>query len=329
MAAAKKKAAAAAGARLRRKRKVEPSASGIGPAEMGSAVAPDDLRALANEIGKDGGAVLATYREPYLGKWVIFAALPIDSVEPTPYQRDLSETHVNRLAGAIERTGLFLDPIVVVRAGPAKYWTPNGLHRRTALGKLGAKAIVALVLPDRKLAFEILALNTEKAHNLREKALEVVRMHRALAGIEDVAEDRYAFQFEEPALITLGLMYERRPRFSGGAYQSVLRKCEAFLSEPLSAALGRREARAQKIEALDDAVNGVIERLTARGIKSPYLRAFVVARINPPRFKKDAAPADFDATFDKMLASAAKFDADKVRTEEIARTGGAPEEPGA
>ena len=47
--------------------------------------------------------------------------------------------------------------------------------------KLGAKSVIALVVPDAEVAFKILALNTEKAHNLKEKSLETIRMLRALA----------------------------------------------------------------------------------------------------------------------------------------------------
>jgi hypothetical protein len=56
------------------------------------------------------------YREPYGGRWVILAALPIELVEPTPFQRNLSDTHVRKLALVIRKGGRFLDPIIVVRA---------------------------------------------------------------------------------------------------------------------------------------------------------------------------------------------------------------------
>ena len=81
----------------------------------------------------------------------------------------------------MEKIGLFLDPIIAIRHED-KYWTPNGNHRLQALKKLGVRTVVALLVPDPQVAFKILALNTEKAHNLREKSLETIRMARALAG---------------------------------------------------------------------------------------------------------------------------------------------------
>ena len=83
----------------------------------------------------------------------------------------------------IEKIGRFLDPIIAIRHDDA-YWTPNGNHRLQALKKLGAKTVIALLVPDPQVAFKILALNTEKAHNLREKSLETIRMARALAGAQ-------------------------------------------------------------------------------------------------------------------------------------------------
>lgn len=73
---------------------------------------------------------------------------------------------------------------------------------------LGAKSIIALVIPEPSAAYQILALNTEKAHNLREKALEVIRMYKELVQLDEAIDETYALEFEEPALITLGLCYE-------------------------------------------------------------------------------------------------------------------------
>ena len=198
-------------------------------------------------------------------------------------------------------------------------------HRTEAVRKIGGRAIIALVLPDRAVAYKILALNTEKAHNVREKALEVVRMARSLAGIEPRPERDYALEFEEPPLLTLGLCYEQRGRFSGGAYHALLKRIDAFLDDPLQQALEIRAARAAKLFELDDAVTAAIEALRAMGLESPYLRAFVVARINPLRFQR-SVDAPYEVTIDKMLAAAKAFDAASVRPDHLAKVAGPPPE---
>ena len=70
---------------------------------------------------------------------------------------------------------------------------------------LEAKSIVAIVVQEAAAAYQILAMNTEKAHNLREKSLEVIRMYKELARLDGAPEETYALEFEEPAFITLGL----------------------------------------------------------------------------------------------------------------------------
>src|SRR4029434_4861899 len=170
---------------------------------------------LATHIEEDGGAVLASYRDPFGGTAVILAALPIDRVEPTPYQRDPSQPHVKRLMTVIEKVGRFLDPVVLVHHD-GTYWTPNGNHRLQAMKKLGARSIVGLLLPDEEVAFKILALNTEKAHNVKEKSLETIRMARALAERRTVRERDFAFEFEQAPYLTLGAAYEERRGLSGG-----------------------------------------------------------------------------------------------------------------
>ena len=278
---------------------------------------------LADQIVEDGGAVLAKYREPFGGTPAVLATLPIERVEPTPYQRDPSDAHVKRLMTVIETLGRFLDPIITIRHDDS-YWTPNGNHRLQAMRKLGGKSVVALVVPDAEVAFKILALNTEKAHNLKEKSLETIRMLRALADDRPSREEReFAFEFDQPAFLTLGAAYEERPRLSGGAYQSVLRRIDDFLDTKLPAALKERVRRAGKIVAIDDEVGKIVDKLKKRGFTSPYLRPFVVARINPIRFST-STEFDFDDVVGRMQKNAAKFNVDKVKQEDVVRTGGGP-----
>ncbi len=308
----------------RKKGQAEPQSRGLDARRLATAAHPAAVEELAERIASDGGAVLGVYRDPLGSHWQILAALPIDRVEPTPFQRDLSDSHVGRLTDAIDRLDRYVDPVTVVPTADGLYWTPNGYHRLGAMRRLGAKAIVALVIPEPEVAHRILLLNTEKAHNLRERALEVARLAVALAELDDRPEREYAIEFEEAALITLGFCYEKNGRFAGGAYHPVLKRCDKFLSMKLPRALEVRRERAAKLLELNDAVSAAIASLKSRGFESPYLRAFVVARINPLRFKR--GEADFDETIDKMLGSARRFDAGKIRADQVARSGGAPEE---
>jgi ParB family chromosome partitioning protein len=186
---------------------------------------------------------------------------------------------------------------------------------------------VSLLVPEPAAAYQILALNTEKAHNLREKALEVIRMYKELMHLGDMDEEAYALEFEEPALITLGLCYEERPRFSGGAYHPVLKRVEEFLKTPLQTAIRLRHERARTLLALDDAIVKQVDALKAKGLTSPYLKSFVVARVNPLRFRpKDAPPLSFDDAMERMLQGAAKFNPDRIKVDDLAKSGGAPDE---
>jgi ParB family chromosome partitioning protein len=316
---------------VRRRRQPAHASTGLAAIELQAAAPPAEVAEAHRAIEGDGGKVLAIYREPYGGRWVMLAALPIELVEPTPYQRNLSDTHVLKLELVIGKIGRFLDPIIAVRVPKseqvARYWTPNGNHRLSAMKTLGAKSIVAIVVPEAAAAYQILAMNTEKAHNLREKSLEVIRMYRELARLDDATEETYAFEFEEPAFITLGLCYEERPRFSGGAYHPVLKRVDEFVKKPMHAAIVLRRERAKTVLALDDQIVEQVEALKAKGLTSPYLKSFVVARVNPIRFRpKDAAPLSFDEAFDRMATATAKFNPEKIKMEDVARSGGAVDE---
>jgi ParB family transcriptional regulator, chromosome partitioning protein len=307
--------------RVTRRKKAEPKSTGLSTREVVEADA-GALETLTSLVADDGGAVLATYRDPFGGTPVVLVTLPIELVEPTPYQRDPSEAHIKRLMTVIEKVGRFLDPIVLVRQDN-RYWTPNGNHRLQAMRKLGAKAIVGLLMPDPELAFKILALNTEKAHNVKEKSLETIRMARALADQKAGRETEFAFEFEMAPFLTLGAAYDKRRSLSGGAYMSVLRRIDDFLDEPMPKALAERERRAAIVLKLDDAVTKVVAALKDRGMTSPYLKPFVIARVNPIRFSK-STEFDWDEVMDKMIGAAERFKVEKVRQEDVARAASGP-----
>ena len=315
----------------RKRRKLAGKSIGLSATDLVSTGLSREVEDLQRAIAGDGGKVLATYREPFGGHWLVLAALPIDQVEPTPYQRNLSDTHVRKLEGVVAKLGRFLDPIIVVRKESqeteTRYWTPNGNHRLSAMKTLGAKCIIGLVVPETSAAYKILALNTEKAHNLRERALEVIKMYEELAGLDGATEEAYGLEFEEAALITLGLCYLENGRFSGGAYHPILRRSDQFIKKPLSTALETRRERAKALMDLDKTVVSKVEALKSKGLTSPYLKSFVVARINPIRFRpKDAAPLGFDEVIERMTKAVEKMNVEKIKIEDLAKSGGAPEE---
>lgn len=308
--------------KVTRRRKKAPSGPvGLKAREM-AAKPPTDVAELVEEIESDGGAALASYRDPLGGRWVVLAGLPIEQVEPTPYQRGLSESHVKRLTDVIARTGLYLDPVIAVRVQAKKYQVPNGYHRLMAMKAQGAQAVTALVVTEPQVARLILALNVEKAHNLREKSSEVIRLARHLAELPEGKESDYALEFEEPSFLTLGLCYEQNGRFAGGAYHPLLKRVDEFLEVKLPAALKQRESYAEQLLAIDSRVSEIVKALKEKGLVSPYLRSFVVARINPLRFRRGATMLIEDA-LKEMAKAAEKFKPEKINIGDLARSGAA------
>ena len=310
----------------RRPRKQKPGTRGLAPAETRLESLSADAQAVAERVESVGGHLLGSYHDPLGKQPVLVAILPIDSVEPTPFQRDLSQVHHRKLADVLDRTGMFLDPIIAVTAPNKGFWTPNGMHRLMAMRRLGARAITALVIPKREIAWQILALNTEKAHNLREKALEVIRIYRGLLDEDDSrAESGFSFYLEEASLVTLGLCYEKNGKFAGGAYNPIVRRLETFSEEPIGKAIRTHEKRAQMLMDLDERVSEVVKKLKDRGFVSPYLRSFVVARINPLRWIQ-GDPPPLDEVLRTMRERAGKFNVEKIKQSDLANIGGAAED---
>src|SRR5438034_1717041 len=323
MAAAKKQPKKAPTSKAARGR--QPAAArGPDPRESGIDPSGDDVSELAGQVERHGGAVVGAYRDPFAGQALVLASLPLKKVVATPFQRDLSKTHATRLADAIGAAGLFLDPVIAVPSSDG-FWSPNGRHRLEAARRLGMRSVTALLVPDEKMAYRILALNTEKAHNLRDRSLEVIRMARQLAKEQPRSkETEHAVTFESPAFLTLGCPYEQPTRFAGSSYHPVLTKVDRLLESTLPAALRQREQWAVRIMDIDDRVAAHVKTMQAMGMKSPYLRAVIVARINPVRFtppsrKKDAAPPmSMAEALTKMAANVRKFDPKSIRPGDLA-----------
>jgi ParB family chromosome partitioning protein len=297
---------------------------GLDASQVAIALDSPDIASLTDLVREAGGAAVGAYREPLGGRALLLASLPLAAVQPTPFQRDLSPTHAKRLASKIDETAAFLDPLIVVRGEDGRLWTPNGRHRLAAAKVLGLKQITALISPDETLAYRILALNTEKAHNLKDRSLEVIRMARSLArqrGRE--REDVFVREFEAPELLTLGVIYERAPRFAGGAYSAFLKKVDRFSERTLGASLKAREDSAARLLEIDARVKSIVAGLQARGFKSPYLRNYVVARINPVRFHKakkgdTRPPMPMAQALTRMAAAARNFNLGSVSNSDLA-----------
>jgi ParB family chromosome partitioning protein len=286
-----------------------------------------ELQPLAERVRQVGGAPVGVYREPLSGKPILLAVLPFNAVQPTPFQRDLSPTHTKRLAQKIEESGSFLDPLIVVEAPDGKLWTPNGRHRLAAAKVLGLRSVTALISPDEGLAFRILALNTEKAHNLKDRSLEVIRMARELATRKPRSKETdYEQELEAAELLTLGIAYQQQKRFAGSAYSPFLKRVDRFSKSTLPKSLEQRQGWAARLIDIDDKVKKIIEKLKAKGFRSPYLRTYVVARINPVRFHRakrgdTTPPMAMGAALTRMAASARKFNVDSVREQDLALVG--------
>ena len=331
MAAKKKPSPPRAAPRRKTPRKQKADSAGLEP----SACVPEggvDLGETGEAVTRAGGVLVGAYRDPLGGRPLGIAVLPVMAIEPTPFQRDLSDAHHKRLAEVIQKTARFLDPLIAITApkgASSPFWTPNGRHRLEAMRRLGAKSITVLVVPDREVAWQILALNTEKAHNLKERALEVIRIYRGLLDEDGTrAENGFAFYLEDPALVTIGVCYEQAPRFAGGAYHPVLRRLQKFSEEPISRAIKDHEKLAALTLEVEARVVEVVAKLKEKGLTSPYLRSFVVARINPIRWIQGELPSA-EEVMKTMRDKAAKFNTEKVRQEDLARMGGGvPDEEG-
>src|SRR3989337_1805430 len=117
----------------RRAKKAKAQTRGLTPAECRLDMLSGEAEEVRERVKQAGGEVIGTYKDPLGGGALLSCILPISEVEPTPFQRDLSDTHHKKLADLIDKTRRFFDPIICVTAPKEGFWTPNGMHRLMAL----------------------------------------------------------------------------------------------------------------------------------------------------------------------------------------------------
>ena len=87
----------------------------------------------------------------------------------------------------------------------------------------------------------------------------------------------------------------------------------------------QHEKRATMVLELEGKVAAVVKKLKERGLVSPYLRSFVVARINPLRWIKGEPPA-LEDVLKTMRERVAKFDVEKIRPQDLGGAAGPPDD---
>src|SRR5215472_5730859 len=87
----------------RRPRKAKPGTKGFDPAQCRLEQSEGSAAEAAEAVEKAGGCVVGQYKEPLGGHPTLVSILPIDKIDPTPFQRDLSDTHHKRLADVINK----------------------------------------------------------------------------------------------------------------------------------------------------------------------------------------------------------------------------------
>jgi ParB family chromosome partitioning protein len=108
-------------------------------------------------------------------------------------------------------------------------------------------------------------------------------------------------------------------------YHPILRRLETLIDDPLRSATKDHEKRAALVLDLEEKVAAVVKKLKERGLVSPYLRSFVIARINPLRWIK-GEPPKFEDVFKTMRERVGKFNVEKISPQDLAGAAGPPDE---
>ena len=220
-------------------------------------------------------------KEPVYGHPIQIMMIPLEDLKVIEIQRRPSSSHTKRLAESMRKLG-FVVPVVVIRKDE-RFIIIDGQHRYLAAKELGAKEIPCVVI-DKKYGFELMELNIEKQMTLRERCYVALNVYRWYIQIDDTKmEDDQEIQdsIEFPYYVTLGIAYEKEKRFFGSAYESILRRIDAFLELPISEAIRNRTERADLLLQTEEQVREAVALIKEKGISHPFLHKELVSFANP------------------------------------------------
>jgi ParB family chromosome partitioning protein len=223
-----------------------------------------------------------------------------DDLEVVGHQRKPRPAHLKALATSIERMGFITALVAVERDG--KYVIIDGQHRFQVGAEMGVKEFPVVVVPEA-LARRMMSLNVEQSLNIREKATIALSIYREmLEETPELQEDdgEVIDVLESAHVVTLGLAYEGNGRLAGSAYEALLKKCDGFLDQSLTASYEVRQARAQQVLDAAKAVKAVEDALKEKGAWHSMARYQIISAANPTKRAKGVA--DFDKTFEKFIA---------------------------
>jgi ParB family chromosome partitioning protein len=251
--------------------------------------------------GPSGTEAQLAFKEPLKRRNLVFEVLPVAKLDVISHQRKPSDTHVKRVVDSIERVG-FVAPIVVVKDDDAdRYLIIDGQHRFLAAQELGLKRLPSVIVPT-DVARRMLTLNVEKEPNIRERSAVALSIYRELVEREPrmTEEDpEVADSVQHAHYVTLGLAYAESGRLAGSQYESILKKCDGYMDQPLPECLPVREGRAAKVVEAHALVRSITAQLKEMGRWHEFVGAQIVSAANP--LKRARKQHSFDETFDKMI----------------------------
>jgi len=183
-----------------------------------------------------------------------------------------------------------------------------------AAKELGIKKLPAIVIPE-KYAHNLMELNVERQMALRDKAyvsLNVYTMYLNEDPSMEEEDGRIMDSIEYAYYVTLGMAYKGKPRLFGSAYESILRKVDAFLPKPLEKAVVERGERAKTVMEADDLAREAAKGVRELGIDHPYLYKEVISVCTPIKRKKKVKET-FAETFEVLKKNLTNLAANPVK----------------
>lgn len=248
--------------------------------------------------------------DPKKGRELAFRTVPEDQLEVIRHQRKPRPAHIKNLTGSIERIG-FVVPLVVIEeksGGKTSYVIIDGQHRFEAARSVGVTEFPVIVVPS-DLSTRMMSLNVETALNIREKAAVSLSIFRSfLDEAPDVPEDdgEIVDSIEHAHFITLGLAYAKTARLAGSSFEPILKRCDSFLSKPLSEGMSIREQRASSVLEAHELVKSIGEKIREMGAWHSFITQQILSYANP--FKRKRGAVDFDEALSGLIERLKKLE---------------------
>jgi len=241
---------------------------------------------------------LASWKDPSLGYDLELWLIPYGELSISDLQRELSTTHVNKLAKSFTKG--YYDCLLVIREA-GQWKIIDGQHSYFALGKTARDKMIPCIVAPEMAKNYTLVFNVEKSDDIKARCVKTYNLYKKFLNEFPQFQEQMLDEFisSEPHLLSLAFAHVEFNVTSPSLVETTIKKFDGYLEVDLAGAVDIRRDRGDLIYAL---VRSVEDAASTFGITDYHLKGSIISKTNSALWeRKRTVGVAFDEGISMMV----------------------------